>query len=48
MHIDVTKRKAAKKKRTYEVVFTPNLDESFNRPLIKAKRILLNRDSDSG
>ena len=47
VHIDVSKRKPAKKKRTYEVAFKPNDDPLFNQPMLKAKRIMLSNSQES-
>ena len=39
VHIDVSKRKAAKNKRTYEVAFSPANDPCFNKQFVRCKRI---------
>ena len=39
VHVDLNKRKTASKKRTYEVAFTARDDQSFQQPIVRAKRI---------
>ena len=38
-HVDVSKRKAATKKRKYDVAFGADVDPNYQRPFFKAKRI---------
>lgn len=39
MHIDITKRKVATRKRTYQVAFDPEEDADFGKDVCISKRL---------
>lgn len=40
VHVDISKRRTANKKRKYEVAFGPETDPAFKKPFEKAKRVM--------